>query len=207
MTTNTTRPSIPSDVVIICNYLPREGSEEYTNVAPLLRHHLFYNQGTAMSIGDASFAEMEVLVKSAFMKFLQMRLTLNDTKPIREAACEMLDELSNELHKVCAKGESPFKHMLALWGNKVWETNMLWCMLVWLIEKNGWRAADTDDFGYSGFSTKPGGRPHPDYHTCASCGLDWVAMKKCQRCKRVRYCSKECQAKHWKEHKNECQKC
>ena len=31
-----------------------------------------------------------------------------------------------------------------------------------------------------------------------------VAEKKCSRCKRVAYCSKECQANSWKQHKNDC---
>ena len=31
-----------------------------------------------------------------------------------------------------------------------------------------------------------------------------VADKKCSRCKRVAYCSKECQANSWKQHKNDC---
>lgn len=38
---------------------------------------------------------------------------------------------------------------------------------------------------------------------CASCACS--ASKKCSRCKRVWYCSKECQAKHWEaEHKLKC---
>lgn len=207
MTTNTTRPTLPDDVVFVINYLPREGTEEYTTITPLLREHLFYNKGTPMSIGNASFAEMEGLMKSAYKKFLRMRLITNDTKPIREAACEMLDHLADELHAVCAEGEKPFKHMLAIWGDKVWETNMLWCMLVWLIEKNGWRPADTEDFGYTGFSCTDEAYPYPKCYTCVSCGLEWMSMKKCQRCRKATYCSKECQAKHWEVHKDECQKC
>ncbi|XP_066376358.1 LOW QUALITY PROTEIN: ubiquitin carboxyl-terminal hydrolase 19-like [Miscanthus floridulus] len=38
---------------------------------------------------------------------------------------------------------------------------------------------------------------------CAACG--GVASKKCSRCKRVRYCSQDCQTKHWQmEHKFKC---
>ncbi|RCV22095.1 hypothetical protein SETIT_4G192800v2 [Setaria italica] len=38
---------------------------------------------------------------------------------------------------------------------------------------------------------------------CAACGV--VTSKKCSRCKRVRYCSQECQTKHWEAgHKSKC---
>jgi ubiquitin carboxyl-terminal hydrolase 36/42 len=38
---------------------------------------------------------------------------------------------------------------------------------------------------------------------CAACGV--VTSKKCSRCKRVRYCSQECQTKHWQDdHKSKC---
>ena len=39
---------------------------------------------------------------------------------------------------------------------------------------------------------------------CAMCGKD--AASKCASCKRVAYCSKECQKSHWKSHKAECKK-
>ena len=39
------------------------------------------------------------------------------------------------------------------------------------------------------------------------CGLpncQTTALQKCSRCKRVYYCSKEHQTKHWKQHKHDC---
>ena len=38
---------------------------------------------------------------------------------------------------------------------------------------------------------------------CAIC--DKEAVQKCSACKRVRYCSREHQKQHWKEHKKICQ--
>ena len=40
--------------------------------------------------------------------------------------------------------------------------------------------------------------------TCASCGKHSQDLKRCARCKAVAYCSKECQKKHWKQHKSVC---
>mmetsp|Transcript_8690 Transcript_8690/g.20330 ORF Transcript_8690/g.20330 Transcript_8690/m.20330 type:complete len:323 (-) Transcript_8690:305-1273(-) len=44
--------------------------------------------------------------------------------------------------------------------------------------------------------------------TCAHCGKEEalleVDLKRCLRCKRVAYCSKECQKAGWKTHKNTC---
>jgi len=46
---------------------------------------------------------------------------------------------------------------------------------------------------------------------CPDCGKEpaaaaagAVALKVCSRCKLTSYCSKECQRKHWKEHKTNC---
>jgi hypothetical protein len=39
---------------------------------------------------------------------------------------------------------------------------------------------------------------------CSACGEKSDALKKCRNCKCVWYCDKECQNKHWKEHKKEC---
>ena len=39
---------------------------------------------------------------------------------------------------------------------------------------------------------------------CSACGKKSDALMKCRACKCVWYCGKECQNKHWKEHKKEC---
>ena len=44
---------------------------------------------------------------------------------------------------------------------------------------------------------------------CASCGIaeiDEIKLKTCTACKFVRYCSVECQKKHWPQHKRACKK-
>ena len=39
---------------------------------------------------------------------------------------------------------------------------------------------------------------------CSACGKKPNSLKKCNGCKCVWYCDKECQNKHRKEHKHEC---
>ena len=42
---------------------------------------------------------------------------------------------------------------------------------------------------------------------CSNCGAtsgDGVKLKKCGGCRRVRYCSAECQAAQWEQHKLVC---
>ena len=41
-------------------------------------------------------------------------------------------------------------------------------------------------------------------HACASCGQHAVGLRTCARCRTARYCSRECQAAHWPQHKREC---
>ena len=41
---------------------------------------------------------------------------------------------------------------------------------------------------------------------CSACGKKSDTTKKGTACKCVNYCDKECQNKHWKEHKNECKR-
>ena len=45
-----------------------------------------------------------------------------------------------------------------------------------------------------------------DWKTCANCGIKREKMQKCGRCKKAHYCSKECQAQAWPEHKKACKK-
>ncbi|XP_050364468.1 ubiquitin carboxyl-terminal hydrolase 18-like [Argentina anserina] len=46
------------------------------------------------------------------------------------------------------------------------------------------------------------GVPNSDNPACAVCGANGV--KKCSRCKAVKYCSEKCQREHWRSHKTEC---
>jgi hypothetical protein len=39
---------------------------------------------------------------------------------------------------------------------------------------------------------------------CDGCGESFDQLKKCARCRSVRYCSQACQKAHWKEHKPSC---
>ena len=42
---------------------------------------------------------------------------------------------------------------------------------------------------------------------CANCGLETTAkLQKCGRCRRVRYCSLECQEAHWPSHRIDCRR-
>jgi hypothetical protein len=45
-----------------------------------------------------------------------------------------------------------------------------------------------------------------DKSTCEECGKQDYGYKKCSSCKVTRYCSEECQQKHWKAHKPQCKK-
>lgn len=42
--------------------------------------------------------------------------------------------------------------------------------------------------------------------SCAYCGTFSQKLLKCGKCRTVEYCGKECQKKHWKTHKNNCNK-
>ena len=41
---------------------------------------------------------------------------------------------------------------------------------------------------------------------CSACGEKSDTLKKCRNCKCVWYCDKDCQNKHWKEHKRDCKR-
>ena len=41
-------------------------------------------------------------------------------------------------------------------------------------------------------------------HACAGCRRSAVGLRTCARCRTARYCSRECQAAHWPQHKREC---
>jgi hypothetical protein len=40
---------------------------------------------------------------------------------------------------------------------------------------------------------------------CHYCNKTVEKLLKCSKCKRVKYCSKECQKAHWKDHKKDCE--
>ena len=40
--------------------------------------------------------------------------------------------------------------------------------------------------------------------TCSGCGKQAVGLRTCARCRAARYCSRECQAAHWPQHKHDC---
>jgi hypothetical protein len=44
------------------------------------------------------------------------------------------------------------------------------------------------------------------FRGCSNCGVreDGRKLKKCGRCKRSHYCSRDCQAEHWAKHKTVC---
>ena len=49
--------------------------------------------------------------------------------------------------------------------------------------------------------------PYPRYDRCAKCTKLLPTMSRCSRCKIVKYCSRDCQASHWKKvHKQSCVK-
>ena len=39
---------------------------------------------------------------------------------------------------------------------------------------------------------------------CAGCNQQAVGLRRCARCQKVAYCSRECQAAHWPQHKRDC---
>ena len=41
---------------------------------------------------------------------------------------------------------------------------------------------------------------------CDNCGNRLKPLSKCTGCRKVSYCSRECQVQAWKEHKSECKK-
>jgi hypothetical protein len=41
---------------------------------------------------------------------------------------------------------------------------------------------------------------------CSSLGCGSEGLKRCQRCKQVRYCNRQCQLAHWKAHKVDCKR-
>ena len=53
-------------------------------------------------------------------------------------------------------------------------------------------------------NTKPIATSGTPTKMCSACEKKSDALKKCRNCKCVWYCDKECQNKHWKDHRKEC---
>eukprot|EP00662_Eupelagonemidae_sp_cell21_P058194 gene58194-biopygen67750 len=43
-----------------------------------------------------------------------------------------------------------------------------------------------------------------DSRLCGKCGCVDVRLRRCERCKSVWYCSKDCQVQHWHQHRSAC---
>ena len=55
-------------------------------------------------------------------------------------------------------------------------------------------------------SSTPKNRPIVGFFSphCSFCGKESKNVKKCTRCRKVQYCDKDCQGKHWNKHKIDC---
>jgi hypothetical protein len=54
------------------------------------------------------------------------------------------------------------------------------------------------------FARRMCGPPRCDYTDCPTKDVAYDKIRRCSRCKSVRYCSEQCQRAHWKDHKAEC---
>ncbi|PRW56448.1 zinc finger (MYND)-8 [Chlorella sorokiniana] len=41
-------------------------------------------------------------------------------------------------------------------------------------------------------------------YACSGCGTQALGLRRCARCKQAACCSRECQVRHWPQHKREC---
>jgi hypothetical protein len=55
-------------------------------------------------------------------------------------------------------------------------------------------------------ATEPTAKNGTPTKLCSACGKKSDALQKCRACKCVWYCDKDCQNRHWKEHKKECKR-
>jgi TPR repeat protein len=66
------------------------------------------------------------------------------------------------------------------------------------------KVTDLFNFDSSGGSARPGVPTSSEcVDLCENCG-DLVTVKSCSRCKKVKYCGRECQTAHWTSHKKTC---
>ena len=61
------------------------------------------------------------------------------------------------------------------------------------------------DFPFLTPDVAPAGNPSTD-QKCDYCSKYFPVTKKCTNCKKVQYCSKDCQTKHWRTHSKDCKK-
>ena len=46
--------------------------------------------------------------------------------------------------------------------------------------------------------------PEVEHEDCAQCGFEFPNLLKCAGCRKLAYCSKSCQKRHWKQHRSRC---
>ena len=71
-----------------------------------------------------------------------------------------------------------------------------------LLSEDG--GAEFGSDGESLFEARKAFLKHLKSAECAQCQKKAEGLKKCEACRRVYYCSEECQAAHWRQHKTEC---
>lgn len=64
----------------------------------------------------------------------------------------------------------------------------------------------SDDFAFKTSLATPAPSKASTDQQCDYCSKYLVSIKKCAKCKKVQYCSRDCQVKHWLTHKHDCKK-
>lgn len=89
----------------------------------------------------------------------------------------------------------------SLWisnGNVKWKCDMIFALLLLFLENKWWQKATK--LSYVLWNKKIRG-----IGKCSHCGRFASEIKKCKRCRNVKYCSRRCQKKSWKkEHRQIC---
>ena len=67
--------------------------------------------------------------------------------------------------------------------------------------QQGKQEQESTKLGHSSSSTEEEAVPH-----CSFCDRASTNLRKCTNCRATQYCGKECQTKHWKEHKEVCRR-
>ena len=72
------------------------------------------------------------------------------------------------------------------------------------VSKESWEetiAKMIEDMAKTGFPSEP---EIVQKQKCMKCGLEGESVRRCSRCKKISYCSPECQRADWKQHKKNC---